>query len=469
MTNDILFTPLRFRNLTVKNRLFRSSISGRWDNYNGQGTQARVNWEERFARGGVGAIVTSFVPVHLSGRIMPNYAMIDDDDKIPFWRRVVDTVHRHDCKFIIQLSHGGRQRDVPGVENFMSRGLSSTNRADSFHGLLSRAMTREEIADLVRCFAQGARRARQAGADGVELHASHGYLFTQFLSSAINDRKDEYGGSVANRARFLLEVIRAIRHEVGSDFHLQVKINAVDAGDALFPWEPKGNTLDESIQICRWVEEAGADALHVSIGHIFPHPQLPSGGFPADEASWWYGVMAASGVRGYLNYTLFHFPALRPLFLYFWNRSKKERPVEAVCAEEARAVRRAVKIPIITTGGYQDGRVIRRVIEGGYTDAVSMARPLIANTDLPKILASGKDLPDRPCSFCNRCLLNAIANPLGCYDERRFDSREAMIREVMSVYSPSEFPAEAPGSEPRREERVPARASRLVAEGTEPR
>jgi 2,4-dienoyl-CoA reductase (NADPH2) len=467
MANDVIFTPLRFRNLTVKNRIFRSSISGRWDNYNGQGTQARVNWEESFARGGVGAIITSFVPVHLTGRIMPGYAMIDDDDKIPFWRKVVETVHKYDCKFIIQLSHGGRQRDVPGVENFMSRGLSSTNKADSFHGLLSRAMTKDEIAEMVRWFAQGARRARQAGADGVELHASHGYLFTQFLSSAINDRKDEYGGSLENRARFLLEVIRAVRQEVGNDFHFQAKLNAVDAGDALFPWEPKGNTLEESIQICKWAEEAGLDAIHVSIGHIFPHPQLPSGGFPADEASWWYGVMVASGVRGYLNYTLFHFPALRPLFLYFWNRSKKDRPVEAVCADEAREIKRAVKVPIINTGGYQDARVIRRVIEGGYTDAVSMARPLIANRDLPKILASGKDLPDKPCSFCNRCLVNAIANPLGCYDERRFDSREAMLREVMSVFSPSEFPADADG--PRQERAAPSRGARRVAEGTDPR
>jgi 2,4-dienoyl-CoA reductase (NADPH2) len=237
-----------------------------------------------------------------------------------------------------------------------------------------------------------------------------------------------------NRARFLLDVIHAIRREVGSDFHLQVKINALDAGDALFPWEKKGNTLEESIRVCKWVEQAGADALHVSIGNIFPHPQLPSGGFPLDEANWNYGVMIASGLRGYLNYTLFHFPALRPLFRYFWNRSKTERPVEGVCADEAREVKRAVNIPVINTGGYQDGRLIRRVISEGYADAVSIARPLIANNDLPKVLASGRDLPDKPCSFCNRCLLNAIANPLGCYDERRFPDRDAMIREIMTVY-----------------------------------
>jgi 2,4-dienoyl-CoA reductase-like NADH-dependent reductase (Old Yellow Enzyme family) len=433
-SSDIIFQPLQFKNLVVKNRLFRSSISGRWDNYNGSGSQARTNWETKFARGGVGAIITSFVPVHVRGRILPNYAMIDHDDKIPFWRRTVESVHEHDCKFIIQLSHGGRQRDVPGVENLMNRGLSSTNSNDSFHGLLSQAMTLDEIKQTIGYFADGARRAQQAGADGVELHASHGYLFTQFLSSAINDRKDEYGGSLENRARFLLEVIHAIRREVGAHFHLQVKINAVDAGNALYPWEKKGNTLAESIQVCQWVEQAGADALHVSIGNIFPHPQLPSGDFPIDEAHWWYGVMMASGARSYFNYTLFHFRTLRPLFLYFWNRTKKDRPIEAVCADEARAIKESVKIPVINTGGYQDGRVIRRVLSEGYADAVSIARPLIANPDLPKILQRGQDLPDKPCSFCNRCLLNAIANPLGCYDERRFSDRDEMIREVMSVY-----------------------------------
>ncbi len=441
MENNIIFTPLHFRNLTVKNRLFRSSISGRWDNYNGSGTQARLNWEEKFARGGIGAIISSFVPVHIRGRIMPNYAMIDHNDKIPFWREVGKRVHMYDCKFIMQLSHSGRQRDVPGVENFLHKGLSSTDHMDTFHGLLCQAMKPHEIQEIIQHFAAGARRARQAGLDGVELHASHGYLFTQFLSSAINDRQDEYGGTLENRARLLLDVIRAIRREVGSDFHLQVKINALDLNNALFPWEKKGNTLAESMQICQWVEAAGADALHVSIGSIFPHPLLPSGGFPPDELNWWYGGMISSGARGYFNYTLFHFKLLRPLFLWLWNRTKKTRPVEGVCAEEAREVKQHVNIPVLNTGGYQDARLIHKVISEGYCDAVTIARPLIANNDLPHILQQGKDLPERPCSFCNRCLVNAIANPLGCYDVRRFDgSHEAMIREVMTVFEPPPFP-----------------------------
>jgi 2,4-dienoyl-CoA reductase (NADPH2) len=438
---DIIFQPLTFRNLTVKNRLFRSSISGRWDNYNGSGTQTRINWEEKFARGGAGAIISSFVPVHLRGRILPNYAMIDHDDKIPFWRKVGEAVHVYDCKFILQLSHSGRQRDVAGVENLMNKALSSTHRKDTFHGLLCQAMTREEIQETIQHFAEGARRAREAGLDGVELHASHGYLFTQFLSSGINDRQDEYGGSIENRARFLLEIMRAIRREVGDDYHLQVKINAIDANNALYPWEKEGNTLQESIQICKWVEEAGADALHVSAGSMFPHPLVPPGGFPLDEANWWYGGMISSGVTAYLNYAFFHFKTLRPVFLWLWNRTKKDFPVEGVTAEYSKKIKEQVTIPVLNTGGYQDGRLIRKVISEGYCDAVAIARPLIANPDLPKVLAQGKDLPDRPCTFCNRCLVNAIANPLGCYELRRYDGdREAMIREVMSVFHPPPFP-----------------------------
>jgi len=441
MENDVIFQPLKFRNLTVKNRLFRSSISGRFDNYDGSGNQARINWEEKFARGGVGAIISSFVPVHLRGRIMPNYAMIDNDNKIPFWRKVGEKVHEHGCKFIMQLSHSGRQRDVPGVENFMKKALSSTNQKDTFHGLLCEAMTPAQIKELVQYFADGARRARQAGLDGVELHASHGYLFTQFLSSAINDRRDEYGGSLENRARFLLDVMQAIRKEVGNDYHLQVKINALDYNDALYPWEKKGNTLEESIQICKWVEEAGADALHVSLGSIFPHPLIPPGGFPVDEANWWYGNMASSGVRGYFNYALFHFKILRPIFLGFWNRTKKKHPIEGVGANECREIKKNVRIPVLNTGGYQDGQLIRKVITEGYCDGVTIARPLIANNDLPEILVQGKDLPERPCSFCNRCLVNAMANPLGCYDVRRYGGdHDAMIREVMTVFDPPPFP-----------------------------
>ena len=153
---DIIFEPLQFKNLTVKNRVFRSNISGRFDNYDGSGNQARINWEVKFAKGGVGAIISSFVPVHLRGRIVPNYAMIDNDERIPFWRAVGKAVHEHDCKFILQLSHGGRQRDINGIE--YPTGLSSTDKRDPIHGFKCERMTIAQIAEVVAVF----RRRRAA-------------------------------------------------------------------------------------------------------------------------------------------------------------------------------------------------------------------------------------------------------------------------------------------------------------------
>lgn len=438
MTTDVLFAPLEFRNLTVKNRILRANISGRIDNYDGSGTQARINWEEKFARGGVGAIVSSHVPITIDGRILPNYATIDSDARIPFWRRLGQKVHEYDCKYILQLSHSGRQQDIGGVEN-RTPPLSATNRADSFHGLAGRAMTQADIYTTIQHFADGARRARVAGLDGVELHAGNGYLFTQFLSSGINDRTDDYGGTLENRARFLLEVIRAIRHEVGNDFHLQVKLSAIDKNNALLPWEKPGNTLAESIQVCQWVEEAGADAIHVSTGSIFPHPNNPAGGFPLDVAADTYGTMLASGSLTLRNYLLFRFKALRPIFDAIWNRTKA-KIVEGVSVEESRAIKQRVTIPVICTGGFQTASCIREVINNDYCDAVSIARGLMANNDLVKQFAQGLDRPHKPCTYCNRCLIHVLADPLGCYDVTRYDGDyNAMIREVMSVFTPDGF------------------------------
>lgn len=154
---DPIFTPLAFRHLTLKNRVLRSNVSGRFDNYDGSGNQARINWEVKFARGGVGAIVSSFVPVALRGRIVPNYAMIDDDTRIPFWRAVGEAVHAHDCRFILQLSHAGRQRDIPGIE--FRKGVSATDAPDPCTASPCERLTQAEIAQIVDAFAEGAPRA----------------------------------------------------------------------------------------------------------------------------------------------------------------------------------------------------------------------------------------------------------------------------------------------------------------------
>lgn len=439
---DTIFTPLVFRNLTIKNRIVRSNISGRFDNYDGSGNQARINWELKFAKGGVGAILSSFVPVTMRGRIVPNYATIDRDECIPFWTEVGKRVHEYDCKFILQLSHGGRQRDLPGFE--YPKGLSSTDNDDPLHGFQAERMTTDQIAETVDAFAQGARRAREAGLDGVELHSANGYLITQFLSSATNDRKDQYGGPLENRARFILEIVAAIRKTVGSDFHLQAKISATENCNAMVPGEPSGNTIQDSVQVAKWLEQAGVDAIHVSTGGYFPHPRNPAGDLPIDDFVKVYDSMISSGTKTFRNFNLVRVEPTASIFHNEWIKNRGD-VIEGVNLADANAIKAAVGIPVICTGGFQTASVIRAAIDGKKCDAVSIARSLVANNDLVQQFAAGSDRPAVPCTYCNKCLVNAVKNPLGCYEESRFASRDEMIAQIYSVFQPPEFAAAGSG------------------------
>jgi len=436
MENDPIFQPLKFRNLEVKNRIFRSNLTGRFDNYDGSGTPARLNWEERFARGGVGAILTAHTPVAVRGRVIPNFATIDSDARIPFFREMAQVVHRHDCKLVMQLSHAGRQQDLAGVENEGLPSLTASPGVDYFNGFSGKEMTHAEIRMVVQQFADGARRAREAGIDGVELHGNAGYLITQFLSPAINRRRDEYGGSLENRARFLLEIVAAIRKEVGRDYHLGVKLSAEDFNNMVAFWQGPGTRVADSIQVCKWLEAAGVDALHINNGNSFPHPVQPPGPLPLKVAAGPYGAMIDSGKHTFRNYVFFSSPLLRPIFDWLWNR-RRPRDVEGINAPDAKRIRAEVGIPVICTGGFQRASLIRQVLTDGTCDAVSIARPLVANPDLPQLIAAGKELPDKPCTFCNQCLARVLRDPLGCYELSRFDGdRDAMLREVMSVFEP---------------------------------
>ena len=434
---DAIFEPWSCRNLRFKNRIIRSSVGGRFDNYDGTGTQARLNWEERFAKNGVGAIISAFCAVTAQGVHMPNFATIEDDDRIPFWREVGRRVQAQDgCRFILQLHHCGRQRDLGGVRNAAPKAPSSTSRPDPLNGFPARAMSRTEIQEVIQAFVEGARRAREAGLDGAEIHAANGYLLSQFLSSAINDRSDEYGGNIENRARMLVEIIQGIRGRVGSDWHLQVKLNAEDRNNAVFPWLSRGNSIQDAISIAQLAVQAGADAIHLSCGSSFPHPHNPPGPMPLQLLKSTYDSLISEGHRTFANYVLLHFRPTRWLYGKIWSRTQSP-DFEGSLASLTARMKQAIEVPVIITGGFQQASLIRSVIEAGQADAVSIARPLVANPDLVRWFEKGWDVPERPCTFCNRCLANMIEHPMGCYEPRRFNGdRERMIEEIVSVYRP---------------------------------
>jgi 2,4-dienoyl-CoA reductase (NADPH2) len=348
-------------------------------------------------------------------------------------------VHEYDCRFILQLSHSGRQRDVGGIE--YEYALSSTDDKDPLHGFQCKRMTLADIKETVAAFAEGARRAREAGLDGVELHGANGYLITQFLSSAINDRRDEYGGSLENRARFVIEVVKAIRARVGSDFHLQMKISAVDYNNALLRFEKPGNTLQDSVQVCKWLVQAGVDAIHVSTGSSFPHPKNPAGiDLPMDILADTYDTLGSSGTNTMRNLLLFQNPLTARLFRHQWVEAGVPADrIEGANLDDSRAIKDAVPVPVICTGGFQTASVIRDAITSGRCDAVSAARPLVANNDLVQHFKAGLDRAPKPCTYCNKCLAHVVEHPLGCYEEKRFDSREEMLAQIMSVFTPAPF------------------------------
>ena len=356
-------------------------------------------------------------------------------------------MHEHGSKYILQLAHGGRQRDLKGIE--FSKGLSSTGKSDPLHGFPAERASAQELREITESFGAAAHRAREAGLDGLEIHGANGYLFTQFLSSAINDRKDDYGGALENRARLLLDTVRAIRARVGDDFHLQVKISVREDADAFLFWLKRGNSLEESVQVCRWLEDAGADAIHVSAGSTFPHPVNPAGDLPLRDVRDSYDGMISSGSAAFRNYVLYRLPVINRLMQKRWSRAPED--VEGMNLPEARAVKQAVSIPVLCTGGFQTASVVRQAISGGDCDAVTIARPLIANPDLVSLWQAGHDRPPRPCTFSNKCLFNVLESPLGCYDQSRYDSREEMLEEIYSVFNgdASAGPSRQPAAEGR--------------------
>ena len=364
---SILFEPFRVQGLELKNRLVMAPMHTKFASESGEVTDRLTAYLAERARGGVGLIVLENTCIDwVYGRPMGNPVSIHDDMCRSGLSNIPLAVHRYGTRIVTQLQHTGRQNvrsNIPGRLQPVAPSAVQSSRG----GDLPRALQEEEIEAIIQMFVEGARRTREAGFDGVELHGAHGYLLTQFFSPHCNRRTDQWGGSVANRARFAVEVVRRIRREVGADFPILYRMSAEER-------IPGGITLEDTLQLIGMLEQAGVDCFDVSAGI-----------YDSIEAI----------------YSLYGQPpgALLPL---------------------ATAVKRVSDRPVIGISrlGW-DLEFAAQAVTDGRVDLVSMGRSLLADPYLPKKYHDGAPEEIIPCIACNDCIgmmergwqLRCVVNP----------------------------------------------------------
>ncbi len=336
--------------MTLANRLIRSATWEGMCEADGRPTAKLAACYRDLASGGVGLIITGYTFVRPDGKQLPGKMGIHTDDFASDMRNLVRAVHSEGGKICLQLVHAGGQTDTKtaGRQPF----APSAVKVDQFEEETA-AMSTKDIEEIVAAFGDGARRAKEYGFDAVQLHAAHGYLINQFLSPLTNRRTDIYGGSIGNRCRFLVEVYRRVRSEVGADFPVLAKLNGSDNLEG-------GLSISDAIYAATLLDREKIDAIEVS------------GGTPA------------SGEKG-------------PV------RVKIHKPKqEAYNLDLASEIKKEVQCPVIVVGGFRSLEVINRAIMDEGIDYVSMARPFIREPRLVKRWQEGDRSPAR-CISCNKC------------------------------------------------------------------
>ena len=344
-----IFEPANIGQMKLKNRIVMPPMGTNYAEKGGAVGQRTFDYYEARARGGVGLIIVEGSAPSLQCT-MPHQASLGDDNFIPGWRKLTDIVHKYNAKIAIQIMHSTMEYWDGKVVQVSPSPLIVPARVMGISGEPPHELTVEEIAERVEWFASAARRAKEAGFDGVEVHGAHQYIVAAFLSSATNQRKDKYGGSVKNKARFLVEILQAIRQEVGPDFPVWVRFNAQEWG------VENGITIEETKQMVPLVVEAGAQALHVS----------------------------AYGAGSYI--TTAPIPDT-PGFL-------------VPLAEE---VKKLTKVPVIAVGRL-DLELGERILEEGKADLIAIGRRLLADPDLPNKVAEGRLDEVISCIGCMECI-----------------------------------------------------------------
>lgn len=352
----MVFEPSTINGLELANRLVRSATWEGLADSDGAVNDRLLEIYRDLADGGVGLIITGYISVRSDGRQSTTQMSADSDLFMPGLTRLTDEVHSRGGKVVGQIVHCGGQADrvaIWGRDPVAPSSVESPGYPE-----MPRELSTDDIDDIVSCFAKAARRLREAGYDGVQLHGAHGYLMSQFLSPVRNQRTDAYGGSLDNRSRFALETYAAVRSAVGPDWPVMIKLNAHDFLEG-------STTEEDSTFLAAALAEAGIDAIEVS------------------------GGTGGSGKLGAI-------------------RNKIETlDDEAYFLPQAEAIRGAAPgVPLMLVGGVRSPEKIDAILSTGAADYFAMSRPLIREPALPARWAGG-DHRRAACVSCSGCFVPA--------------------------------------------------------------
>ncbi len=366
-----LFETSEINGMQLQNRFVRSATWEGLATEDGSCTPPLVEMMEALAAGGVGLIISSHAYIQKVGQAGTGQLGIHNDDMISGLKEMTAAVHGQKGKIVCQLAHAG----FFGNEKLSGQTPIAPSAIDGIAEGMRKEMTKDDIQRVISAFATAARRAKVAGFDGIKIHGAHGYLLSEFISPMFNHRTDEYGGSIENRARLPLEVLRAIREAVGADYPVLIKMNCKDFSD-------NGLQPAEFVQVGKILADAGIDAIEIS------------GGLPLS-------------------------PKTRPSQLGI-NKEEKE----AYFQEEAKALRKESDVTLILVGGNRSYHVAENLITDGVADYISMSRPFIREPHLINRWKAG-DLTKAACVSDNMCFKPAIKGEgIYCLTEEREQAKE---------------------------------------------
>ena len=360
-------------NLEIKNRFVRSATYEGLATEDGEVTDKLVDFYKTLSEGGCGLIITSYAFVQQNGRAADKQIAIYKDGFIPGLQKITNIVHEYGegCKIVLQLVHAGRQ-------SFQVKDIIAPSAVvERFSNKMPREMSVSEIEETIENFAQGLRRAKEAGFDGAQLHGAHGYLISEFLSPYTNKRIDQYGGNTENRIRFVEQIYKRSRELVGNDFPILIKMNCDDFLEG-------GIDLEESKKITNLLSNIGFDAIEIS-------------------SCMWESVKRKKSEIGW-----------KPTFIPESRMSIGTTNEPAYHLPYAKEIKKGIDIPLILVGGINSIDLVKEILNKGYADFISFSRPLIREPNLPNRWIKGLGSSTVDCEYCNNCLMTLAKEGLHC-------------------------------------------------------